>query len=65
MFSLIKRSDEKFITETSYENSRFVEDIVRDVSIGLKKIGIFKYEILSENIESIHNHNAYAYIGRP
>ena len=64
IFSLIKRKDEKYITEKSYENAKFVEDIVRDISLLLKKKSIEKYKILSENIESIHDHTAYAYIER-
>ena len=65
IYTLIKRCDEKYITEKSYENAKFVEDIVRDISKLLKKDNnITKYKILSENIESIHNHTAYAYIER-
>ena len=63
IFTLVKREDEKYITETSYENPKFVEDIVRDISVFLRKHNNIKsYKILSENIESIHNHTAYAYI---
>ena len=61
IFSLLKREDEKFVTETAYENPRFVEDVVREVSIklmGLANIVWFRVESL--NHESIHNHDAYA-----
>lgn len=61
IYSLLKRRDEKYVTEKAYENPRFVEDIVRDITLKLKsdsRIDYFKVE--SENIESIHNHNAYA-----
>ena len=65
VYSLIKRMDEKYITEKSYENPKFVEDIVRDISIIINKNNAIKsYKVLSENIESIHNHTAYAYIER-
>jgi GTP cyclohydrolase IB len=63
VFSVLKRSDEKFITEKGYENPKFVEDIVRDIALELKadkNITWFAVEV--ENFESIHNHNAYAFI---
>ncbi len=63
VYPLLKRSDEKWITETAYERPRFVEDIVRLVS---RKLDSFReieyYSIKAENQESIHNHNAYALI---
>ncbi len=65
VFSLLKREDEKFVTETAYENPVFVEDIVRGVTEKLlrdRRIDWFRIE--SENLESIHNHNAYALIER-
>lgn len=65
LYALLKRPDEKFVTERSYNNPRFVEDIVRMTSKKLiedKNITWFSVE--SENFESIHNHNAYAYIER-
>lgn len=65
VYSLLKRPDEKYITERAYENPRFVEDIVRGVTeniAGDKRIDWFSVE--SENLESIHNHDAYAYIER-
>ncbi len=61
LYSLLKRTDEKYVTEKGYENPKFVEDIVRDVVVELRKddrIDVFSVE--SENFESIHNHNAYA-----
>ena len=65
IYSLLKREDEKYVTETAYENPRFVEDIVRDVTERLSKDErIDWFTIESENIESIHNHDAYAYIER-
>lgn len=65
LYGLLKRTDEKFVTERAYENPKFVEDMVRDVA-GLlnaeKRIDRFVVE--SENFESIHNHSAYALIER-
>ena len=63
---LLKRPDEKYVTEKAYENPKFVEDMVRDVATALiadKRIESFVVE--SENFESIHNHSAYAYIAYP
>lgn len=63
VYPLLKREDEKFVTEKGYENPKFVEDIVRDLSILLKKDKrITGCKISSENYESIHNHNAYAFL---
>jgi len=63
IFSLLKREDEKYITEIAYENPKFVEDIVRDISLSIKKCsGIGYFSVECENIESIHNHSAFAYI---
>jgi len=65
IYSLLKRPDEKFVTETAYENPNFVEDIVRGVTETVAKDGrIDWFEVSSENWESIHNHNAYASIER-
>ena len=61
LFTLLKREDEKFITEMSYENPRFVEDVVREVYLGLKKLGFTTFSVEAETDESIHNHNAYAF----
>lgn len=66
LYSLLKREDEKFVTEQAYENPVFAEDIVRGVAEALRadsRITWFKVE--SENYESIHNHNAYAAIECP
>jgi GTP cyclohydrolase I len=63
VFSILKREDEKYITEKAYENPVFVEDIVRNAAEHLKKIeGILWFSVESENMESIHNHSAYAQI---
>ncbi len=65
LYSLLKRPDEKFITERAYDNPKFVEDIVRDLALALNRDKrITWYSISSENFESIHNHNAYAEITR-
>ena len=66
LYGLLKRPDEKFVTEHAYDNPKFVEDIVRDVAAHMyqdKRFTYFKVE--SENFESIHNHSAYAYIEHP
>jgi GTP cyclohydrolase I len=61
VYSILKREDEKYITETAYDNPKFVEDLVRDVYIEIKALGDFKrFSIEAENFESIHNHSAYA-----
>ncbi len=63
LFSVLKRPDEKWVTEKAYENPKFVEDIVRDMAIRLNADDrIVWYRCSSENYESIHNHNAYALI---
>jgi GTP cyclohydrolase I len=65
IYSLLKRADEKFVTETAYANPRFVEDIVREVSLKLNRHpDITWFAVEAENMESIHNHSAYAYIER-
>jgi GTP cyclohydrolase IB len=62
IFPLLKRPDEKYVTEKAYDNPMFVEDIVRDLATKLQHDKrIVQYEIESENFESIHNHSAYAY----
>lgn len=61
LFPILKRLDEKYITEVSYENPKFVEDVVRDVILGLRKFQDMKGVIVEcESFESIHDHNAYA-----
>jgi GTP cyclohydrolase IB len=63
VFSLLKRSDEKFVTEKAYENPMFVEDVVRSVAEKLNSdVNFTWYSVEAENLESIHNHSAYAYI---
>jgi GTP cyclohydrolase IB len=63
VFSLLKRSDEKFVTEKAYEKPMFVEDIVRSIALRLNAHpNITWFNVESENLESIHNHNAYACI---
>ncbi len=63
VFSVLKREDEKYVTEKAYENPMFVEDIVRDIALKLNDdSNITWFAVESENFESIHNHNAYAYI---
>lgn len=63
LFGLLKRPDEKYVTEYAYENPKFVEDIVRDVAARLNQDArIDAYVVESENFESIHNHSAYALI---
>ena len=65
IWPMLKRADEKWITERAYENPKFVEDLVRDVALRLDadaRVG--RYSVDVENFESIHNHSAYARIER-
>ena len=63
VYSLLKRIDEKYVTEKAYENPLFVEDVVRNVALRLNRIDNFTwYSVEAENLESIHNHSAYAYV---
>jgi GTP cyclohydrolase I len=63
LYGLLKRPDEKFVTERAYDNPKFVEDLVRDVAASLNNDNrIDAYVVESENFESIHNHSAYALI---
>jgi len=63
LFPLLKREDEKAVTETAYENPVFVEDLVRNIAVKLKREpGIRGYEVEAENEESIHAHNAHAFV---
>jgi GTP cyclohydrolase I len=65
LWGLLKRPDEKFVTERAYENPKFVEDLVRDVAQRLNvDERIVAYVLEAENFESIHNHSAYAVIER-
>ena len=62
IYSILKRSDEKYVTEKAYENPKFVEDILRDVVIVVRSIdNIEWFSVECENFESIHNHNAFAH----
>ena len=63
VFGLLKRPDEKWVTERAYDNPKFVEDLVRDIALRLKtEQRITHWSVSSENFESIHNHSAYALI---
>ncbi len=63
VYSLVKRTDEKYLTEKAYQNPKFVEDVVRGVAVKLNEDDNFTwYSIEAENFESIHNHSAYAYL---
>jgi GTP cyclohydrolase I len=63
VYSILKRPDEKYVTEKAYNNPMFVEDIVRELALKLKEMeDITWFTIEAENFESIHNHSAYAFI---
>lgn len=67
LYSILKRPDEKYVTEQAYENPRFVEDVVREVYLALKSFDKSEkpfnwFSVECENFESIHNHNAYAFV---
>lgn len=63
LYGLLKRPDEKYVTEQAYDNPKFVEDMVRDIATSFKKEPRVKsYTVECENFESIHNHSAYACI---
>lgn len=65
LYSLLKRPDEKYVTEKAYNNPMFVEDLVREIALGLEadeEVTGFRVEV--ESLESIHNHNAYALVER-
>jgi GTP cyclohydrolase IB len=63
LYGLLKRPDEKHVTENAYQNPKFVEDMVRDIAAQLNKDNrVAAYMVESENFESIHNHSAYAMI---
>jgi GTP cyclohydrolase I len=65
VFGILKRPDEKYVTERAYDNPKFVEDLVRDVAMRLNdEPRIAAYTVETENFESIHNHSAYALIER-
>lgn len=63
LWGLLKRPDEKYVTERAYDNPKFVEDLVRDVALALRSDArVDGFSVESENFESIHNHSAYARI---
>ncbi len=63
IYALLKRPDEKYVTEKAYDNPMFVEDIARNVVVGMKKtLSLENFSVEVESFESIHNHNAYAFI---
>ena len=63
LYALLKREDEKVVTEQAYDNPRFAEDIVRGIALRLKADPrIAWYRVETENFESIHNHSAYALV---
>ncbi len=65
LYSLLKRPDEKFVTDHAYAHPAFVEDLVRNVAVATERYNAFSwYRVEAENFESIHNHNAYAMIER-
>jgi GTP cyclohydrolase IB len=65
LYGILKRPDEKYVTERAYDNPKFVEDVVRDVATRLNRDErVAAYVVESENFESIHNHSAYARIER-
>lgn len=65
IYGLLKRPDEKYVTERAYDNPKFVEDMVRDIAAKLNEDKrINAYTVESENFESIHNHSAYALISK-
>ncbi|ANB02308.1 MULTISPECIES: GTP cyclohydrolase FolE2 [Ectothiorhodospira] len=65
LYGLLKRPDEKYVTERAYDNPKFVEDLVRDIAVRLNRDErVSAYSVSSENFESIHNHSAYALIER-
>ena len=66
VYGLLKRADEKFVTEMAYDNPKFVEDLVRDVAVALDRDSrVGAYTVEAENFESIHNHSAFAKLARP
>ncbi len=63
VYGLLKRPDEKYVTERAYDNPKFVEDLVRDVAVELNREPcVSSYVVEAENFESIHNHSAFARI---
>ena len=63
VYGLLKRPDEKYVTERAYDNPKFVEDLVRDIAVRLNgEARVRRYRLTAENFESIHNHSAFAEI---
>ena len=61
IYPLLKRADEKYVTEEAYEHPKFVEDILRDTVLALRQLpGLAYFSLACENEESIHSHNAFA-----
>lgn len=66
LWGLLKRGDEKYVTERAYDNPKFVEDLVRDVAVQVRDFpGVQQFRVEAENFESIHNHSAYAVVVGP
>jgi GTP cyclohydrolase FolE2 len=66
LYGLLKRVDEKYVTERAYENPKFAEDMVRDAALELATDPrVARYVVEAENLESIHNHSAYARLSGP
>lgn len=66
LYSVLKRPDERHVTERAYDNPKFVEDIVRDLAVAIGRLpGVLHYRVSAENFESIHNHSAFAQIETP
>jgi GTP cyclohydrolase I len=65
LWAVLKRGDEKFVTERAYDNPKFVEDTVRDIALALQRDErVLAFRVSCENFEAIHNHSAYALIER-
>ncbi len=65
VYSILKRPDEKYVTDHAYDNPVFVEDLVRNIAVATEQYNAFSwYRVEAENFESIHNHNAYAMVER-
>ena len=65
VYGLLKRADEKYVTEKAYDNPKFVEDLVRDVALALDgDVRVAEYAVEVENFESIHNHSTFARVAR-
>ncbi len=62
VYPLLKREDEKYVTEKAYDNAKFIEDVLRDLVLALRELdGAKWFEVECESFESIHNHSAYAF----